>query len=224
MFFTIKIILSFFYREYKVSMSGFYSILTNIIFFLISIFIFIFSIGPDKTTLSLTSIGILWSLLILSSTLTIRKFYHEDFETGNLVILHLSGLSYEFISILKILSHYIFVQIPFLLSIPIGCILLSLTFEKTFLVMLSFSIGAFILSCLGSISASMNLLNNRNYSLGSVIILTLSIPIVIFSIGIINSEENFNSLINILFGILLILFSISPWASAACLRLALKNS
>ena len=51
-----------------------------------------------------------------------------------------------------------------------------------------------------------------------------SIPVIIFSVGIINIDENFNSLISILIGILLIIFAINPWASGACLRVALENS
>ena len=51
-----------------------------------------------------------------------------------------------------------------------------------------------------------------------------SIPVIIFSIGIINLEENVNSLISILFGILLIVFAINPWASGTCLKLALENN
>jgi len=51
-----------------------------------------------------------------------------------------------------------------------------------------------------------------------------SIPVIIFSVGIINTDENFNSLINILIGILLIIFAINPWASGACLKIAVENN
>ena len=217
-------IFSFYYREYKLNLSGVQDILTNIIFFFVSIFIFIFSIGPDKETISLIGVGILWTLLLLSSTLSLRKFYQDDFENGNLLIIHLNGFSYGFIAILKTLSHFIFVQIPFLLSIPIACILLNISNEKLIYVFTSFSIGSLILSCLGSISSSMNLMNQRNYLLGSVIVMIFSVPIIIFSVGIINLEENFNSLTNILFGILLIVFAINPWASGLCLKLSLENN
>ena len=84
--------------------------------------------------------------------------------------------------------------------------------------------GSFILSCMGSISSSMNLLNQRNYLLGSVIVMIFSIPVIIFSVGIINLDENFNSLLNILIGILLIIFAVNPWASGACLKIALQNN
>lgn len=220
----IKKISSFFYREYKLNLSGFHDILTNIVFFFISIFIFIFSIGPEKETLSLVGVGILWTLLLLSSTLSLRKFYQDDFESGNITIMYLSGLSMELITILKTLSHFIFVQIPFIISIPVACILVNISLDKMYYLIISFFIGSLILSSLGSISSSMNLLNKRNYLLGSLIVMIFSIPVIIFSVGIINLEENVNSLISILFGILLIVFAINPWASGACLKLALENN
>ena len=219
-----KKILSFFYREYKLNLSGFHDILTNIVFFFISIFIFIFSIGPEKETLSLVGIGILWTLLLLSSTLSLRKFYQDDFESGNITIMYLNGLSMELITVLKTLSHFIFVQIPFIISIPVACILINIPLDKIYYLIISFIIGSLILSSLGSISSSMNLLNKRNYLLGSIIVMIFSIPVIIFSVGIINLEENVNSLISILFGILLIVFAVNPWASGACLKLALENN
>ncbi len=217
-------IISFYYREYKLNLSGLQDILTNIIFFFVSIFIFIFSIGPDKETISSIGIGIVWTLLLLSSTLSLRKFYQDDFENGNLLIMHLNGLSFGFIAILKTFSHFIFVQMPFLLSIPIACILLNIESDKLIYLFSSFAIGSFILSCLGSISSSMNLMNQRNFLLGSIIVMIFSVPIIIFSVGIVNLEENFNSLISILFGILLIVFAINPWASGLCLKLSLENN
>ena len=140
------------------------------------------------------------------------------------MIIHLNGFSFGFIAILKTFSHFVFVQVPFLLSIPIACILLNIANDKLFYLFASFGIGSLILSCLGSISSSMNLMNQRNFLLGSVIVMIFSVPVIIFSVGIINMEENFNSLINILFGILLIVFAINPWASGLCLKLSLENN
>ena len=215
---------SFYYREYKLNLSGFQDILTNIIFFFVSIFIFIFSIGPDKETISVIGIGILWTLLLLSSTLSLRKFYQDDFDNGNLLIMHLNGFSFGFIAILKTFSHFVFVQMPFLFSIPIASILLNVENEKFIYLFTSFALGSLILSCLGSISSSMNLMNQRNFLLGSVIVMIFSVPIIIFSVGIINADESFNSLISVLFGILLIVFAINPWASGLCLKLSLENN
>ena len=220
----LKKIFYFYFREYKLNLSGFHDILTIVAFFFISIFIFIFSIGPDKENLSLLGVGILWTLLLLSSTLSLRKFYQDDFETGNLLIIHINGFSFELIALLKTISHFIFVQLPFLISIPVACILLNISIENMNNLLLRFLCGSLILSSLGSISSSMNLLNRRNYILGSIIVMIFSIPVIIFSVGIININENFNSLINILLGILLITLAINPWASGFCLKLALENN
>ncbi len=217
-------IISFYYREYKLNLSGFQDILTNIVFFFVSIFIFIFSIGPDKEKISVLGIGIVWALLLLSSTLSLRKFYQDDFENGNLLIMHLNGFSFGFIAILKTFSHFLFVQVPFLTSLPIACVLLNIANDKLTYLFSSFVVGSFILSCLGSMSSSMNLMNQRNFLLGSVIVMIFSVPIIIFSVGIINMQEDFNSLISILFGILLIVFAINPWASGLCLKLSIENN
>ena len=214
----------FFVREFKISIKNISDLFINIIFFILAIFIFIFSIGPDKEVLNLTGIGMLWTLLLLSFTLSLRRYYQEDFENGSLIIIHMGGLSYELIVILKILSHFIFVQLPFLIIIPFASLFVNLRYEQLILLLLSFFIGSLILSCLGSISASMNLLNKRNFTLGSLIVMIFSIPIIIFSLGLVNAEENFSYFVNILLGILLIFFAISPWTSAQCIKLALANN
>lgn len=216
-------VLSFFSREFKITMSSLSDLLTTLLFFFLSIFVFIFAIGSDKEILNSIGIGIIWSLLLLSSTLSLKRYYNDDFENNSIVVIHMSGFSYEIISILKIISHFIFIQIPFLFSIPLACILINLSFDKIIFFLLSFMIGSLILSCLGSIASSMNLLNKTNFSLGSIIVMLFSIPTVIFSVGLINADNNFYSMLNILFGILLIFFAISPWISGLCIRIALEN-
>ena len=155
--------------------------------------------------------------------MSLKRYYQSDFENGSLIIIHMSGLSYEIISLFKIISHFVFVQIPFLISIPIASILINLSIQKTLMFMLSFFIGSLALSCLGSISSSMNLLNKTNFFLGSIIVMIFSIPIIIFSVSLINSQESFLPLLNILTGILFIFFAISPWITGLCIRLALEN-
>ena len=216
-------VLSFFSREFKITMGSLSDLLTTLLFFFLSIFVFIFAIGSDKEILNSIGIGIIWSLLLLSSTLSLKRYYNDDFENNSIVVIHMSGFSYEIISILKIISHFIFIQIPFLLSIPLACILINLPFDKIIFFLLSFMIGSLILSCLGSIASSMNLLNKTNFSLGSIIVMLFSIPTVIFSVGLINADNNFYSMLNILFGILLIFLAISPWISGLCIRIALEN-
>jgi len=219
----LKKIFLFIKRESKLFYSNIVDLFSNILFFFLSIFVFIFALGTEEQLLRTIGVGIIWSLLLLSSTLSLRKFYEDDFKIGILTIIHMGGISYELIVLLKIISHFLFVQIPFLISIPVAGIFFNLPMIEVYNLLLTFIIGSLILSCLSSISASMNLLNKTNFSIGSIIVLLFSIPVIIFSVGINNVDSNFNSLINLLFGIALIFLGISPWSSAACIKLALKN-
>ncbi len=219
----MKKIFLFFKRELKLFYSHIADLFSNILFFFLSIFIFVFALGADEQLLRSIGMGIIWSLLLLSSNLSLRKFYEDDFNNGVIKIIHMGGISYELIVFLKIISHFFFVQIPFLISIPIACIFFNLPINEIYNLIITFIIGSLILSCLGSISASMNLLNKTNFSLGSLIVILFFIPVIIFSVGINNSESNFNSLINLLLGIALIFLGISPWSSAAFIKLALRN-
>ncbi len=218
-----KKILFFFRREFRLFYNNIVDVFSNILFFFLSIFVFVFALGAEEQLLKTIGLGIIWTLLLLSSTLSLRKFYEEDFNNGILTIVNMSGISYELIALLKIISHFVFVQIPFLIFIPIAGILFNITINEIYNLLITFLIGSLILSCLGSISASMNLLNKTNFSIGSIIILLFSIPVIIFSVGINNTDSDFSSLINILIGIALVLLGVAPWSSSAFINLAIKN-
>ena len=219
----IKKIFLFLRRESKLFYRNIVDLFSNILFFFLSIFIFVFALGTDEQLLKSIGLGIIWSLLLLSSTLSLRKFYEEDFNNGVLIIIHMRGISYELLVFLKILSHFLFVQVPFLISIPIASLLFNLPIYEVYNLMITFIIGSLILSCLSSMSASMNLLNKANFSIGGIIVLLFSIPIIIFSVGINEVGSDYKSLINILIGIALIFLGISPWASASFIKLAIRN-
>ena len=115
----LKKIFQFIKRESKIFYNNIVDVFSNILFFFLCIFVFIFALGTDEQLLQTIGFGIIWSLLLLSSTLSLRKFYEEDFKNGVLTIIHMSGMSYELLAILKIFTHFLFVQIPFLISLPI---------------------------------------------------------------------------------------------------------
>jgi len=78
---------------------------------------------------------------------------------------------------------------------------------------------------LSSISSSMNLLNDKNFAIGGLIVMLLSIPLIIFSVSIVESStELIRPQLNILIGFLFLFLAITPWISAACIRMSLRNN
>ncbi len=221
---TINSILAIFYREYKITFRIFYDVLTIILFFLLGIFIFVFSVGPNKEIFSQIGVGIIWTLLLLSTNLSIKRFYQDDYNDGNIFLLHMSGLSFELIVLIKLIALWFFFQLPFIIVIPIACLILGIGTEDIYLILITFFLGSPVLTSLASISGSMNLLNNKNFAIGSVIVMIFSIPLIIFSVGIINApSELIRPQLNILTGILLLFLAITPWISSICIKLALRN-
>ena len=222
---TFNSIMALFYREYKLTFRIFYDILTIMLFFILGVFIFVFSIGPTNEIFNQIGVGIIWTLLLLSANLSIKRFYHDDFNDGNIFLIHMSGLSFEFIVLIKLFALWFFFQMPFVVIVPIACLILGMTNENIVLVLITFLLGSPVLTSLASISGSMNLLNNRNFAIGSVIIMVLSIPLIVFSTSVINAHpELIKPQLSILAGILLLFLALTPWISASCIKIALRNN
>ena len=221
---NLQSIFAFFEREFKINFRNISDILSIFLFFLLGIVIFIFAIGSNKETIDQIGVGIIWALIILSNTLSLRKFFQNDFEDNNLILLHISGLSYEIIVLLKIIAFWLYLQVPFFIILPIAIILLNIEFMNSYYIFLSFLIGSPIITCISSISGSMNLLNSKNFALGSLIIMIFSIPVIIFSVSINNSSgELIGPQLNILLGIMFLFLSITPWVCSLCIKLGLQH-
>jgi len=220
----IKSTTSILKREYLLTFRNYYDVLTIMIFFILGVLVFVFSIGPEKEIYNEIGIGIIWTLFLLSSNLSIRKFYQDDFNDGSIILFFISGISLEFIVILKIITSWFFFHVPFLIIIPVACLMLDVSLDRIFLLLLTFLIGSPILTTLSSISSSMNLLNDKNFTIGSVIVMLLSIPVIIFSVNAVESTVDLAwPQLSILLGILMFFLAITPWISAACIRIALRN-
>lgn len=211
-------------REFQITYRDFSNLLSIFVFFLLGIIIFVFSVGSNKEVLNQIGIGIIWILIILSNTLSIKKFFQNDFDDDSIFIFHISGLSFEIIALIKIVIIWFFVQIPFFITIPIAVLLLNIDIMHLKILLLTFLVGSIIITCITSISGSMNLLNKKNFAIGSLIVMILSIPIIIFSVGIINSSsEMIKAQFNILLGIMFLFISIAPWICGACIKISLQN-
>ena len=221
---TINSIVAVFQREFRITFRNFSDILSIFLFFLIGIMIFVFSIGSNNEIFNQIGIGIIWTLILLTNNLTLRKFYQDDFNDGSLIILHLSGLSYELIVLIKIIVNWFVIQAPFFILIPIAGFLLNIELFNIKIIFISFVLGSPIITCITSISGSMNLLNKKNFAIGSLIIMILSIPVIIFSVGLINTaEESMGAQINILMGIMFLFLAITPWVCSICIKLAIQE-
>jgi len=220
---NFKSILALSKREIKINYRNYSDILSILLFFLLGIVIFVFAIGYDKNIFNQISLGIFWSLILLSNTLSLRKFFQNDFDDNSIILFHMSGLSYEMIVLIKMITIWLCIQVPFFIIIPISFIFLNIGYNNINIIFLSFLLGSLIITCIASISGSMNLLNKKNFAIGSLIIMFFSIPVIIFSVSILNkSSDIVDAQINILLGIMFFFLAVTPWICSFCIKLALQ--
>jgi len=211
-------------RDVKIQLRNLSYITSILIFFIITVLIFIFGIGPNEGQLKIIGIPIMWTILILSSTITVNKLLKEDYDDGNFGIYQFTGLSFELIAVSKIITSWILFQLPLLVIVPIVSIVLNIDPNEIGQLIITMIIGSPILSIFTLIASAMMLTNSKNLTLGSLIILPMSIPIIIFAAGAVNTDTDlFISQIYILISILLATFAIGPWVISACIRIALRN-
>ena len=221
---SINSIIALSKRESNIAYRNLSDILSIPLFFFLGIIVFVFSVGPNKEVFNQIGVGVLWTLILLSNTLSLRNFFQNDFDDSSIIVFHQSGLSYEVIALTKIIILWFFIQIPFLIIIPISFILLNIEITSLKIVFLTFLIGSVIITFITAISGCINLLNKKNFAIGSVIIMIFSIPVIIFAVSITNSSVEFiKAQINILLGIMFFFLSITPWVCGACIKISIQN-
>ena len=221
---NIQSLLALFKREVLISYRNLSDIFSILIFFLMGMVIFVLSVGPDDKVFNKINIGIIWTLILFSNTLAVKKIFQDDFDDNSIVMFHLSGLSYEIIAAVKIIVQWFYLQLPFLFAVILANILLNIEIHNQKKILISFLIGSLIITCITSISGSMNLLNKKNFAVGSLIIMIFSIPVIIFSVGYVNSiEEIAKAQLNILLGIMFFFLAISPWICGLCIKISFQN-
>ena len=219
-----KSIIGISFRDIKIQFRNLSYILSILIFFIIIILLFIFSIGPNEEQLKISGIPIMWTIFILSSSISVNKLLKEDYDDSNFEVYQFSGLSFELIALSKIITSWILFQLPLLILIPLISIILNIDQNKIYMLMITIVIGSPILSILSVVASSMLLTNSKNLNLGGLIIFPMSIPVIIFAVGAVNADVNlFIPQVNILISMLLASLALGPWIISACIKIALKS-
>lgn len=194
-------------------------------FFVLTVVLFPFGIGPETGILERVSAGVLWVTALLASLLSLDRLFQTDYEDGSLELLVLTPVALEAVVAAKVVAHWLTTGLPLLLAAPILAVLLHMNADGFATLMLTMLIGTPILSLIGGIGAALVLGARRGGVLLSLLVLPLYVPVLIFGVGAIDAAVQGRSAephLLILAGLLAVALPLSPWATAAALRQALE--
>ena len=197
-----------------------------VLFFLAAGILVPFAIGPEPNALMRVSTGVVMSMAALAALLSLDRLYQGDFEDGSLDLMALGPLPLELAALAKALAHWLSTGLPLLIAAPLLALMLNAPLESYGPMLLALALATPALSLLGGLGAALTLGSRRGGILLTLLILPLYVPVLIFAAGIISrsitAQGDPTGALLLLGGVDLGLLAITPWATGAALRLALR--
>ncbi len=194
-------------------------------FFVLTVVLFPFGLGPETNLLERTSAGILWVTALLASMLSLDRLFLADYEDGSLELLALTPTALELLVIGKVVAHWLTTGLPLIVAAPVLAVLLQMNGDGFATLVLTMLLGTPTLSLIGAIGAALVLGARRGGVLLSLLVLPLYVPVLIFGVGAIDAAVQdlpSKAQLLVLGGMLLAALPLAPWAAAAALRQALE--
>ena len=197
-----------------------------VLFFLAAGILFPFAIGPEPNALMRVSTGVVLSMAALAALLSLDRLYQGDFEDGSLDLMALGPLPLELAALAKALAHWLSTGLPLLVAAPLLALMLNAPAGSYWPMLLALALATPALSLLGGLGAALTLGSRRGGILLTLLILPLYVPVLIFAAGSISrsllADADPTGALLLLGGVDLGLLAITPWATAAALRQALR--
>jgi heme exporter protein B len=196
-----------------------------LVFFLLTVILFPFGVGPGPETLARIAPGVLWVTALLASMLALERLFASDYEDGSLEWIALAPVPLELTVLAKCLAHWLTTGLPLVVIAPALGLLLNLGDEGYGALALSMALGTPALTLIGAIGAALTLGARRGGVLLSLLVLPLYIPVLIFGVGAVDAAIfglGVEPRLLILGGLTLFALALAPFAAAAALRQALE--
>lgn len=200
-------------------------VLTTLFFFVIVATLFPLGVGPESALLRTMAPGILWVGALLASMLALGRLFALDYADGTLEQMLLTAEPLTVIVIGKVIAHWLVSGLPLVLLAPLLAVQFDLPRESIAVLFFSLLIGTPVLSLIGSIGAALTLGVRGGGVLVALLVLPLYIPVLIFGAGAVGAQASglgSSAHLLLLGGVLAGAAALTPWATAAALRIALE--
>ena len=221
----LAIIAAVVHREWLRAVRNQAEALYPLLFFVLCVLLFPFALGPDSALLSRVAAGVVWVAALLASALSLEALFRSDYADGTLEVLVVGGASLPLLGLGKALAHWLLSGLPvLLLSVPLG---LSLALSRALLgtLVTTLALGSVCMSLIGATISALTVGLRGGGLLLAMLILPLYIPVIIFG-----ASATANAALGLpvagelyfLAGLVVLALTLTPWATAAALRIRMS--
>ena len=212
-------------RDLRVALRRRSDTFSTLIFFVMVVSLFPLGVGPEPQLLRTMAPGVLWVAAMLASMLSLPRLFADDHADGTLEQMLLSTHSLAVLVFGKTLAHWMGSGLPLVLLSPVLALQFDLSASATGVLMLSLLLGTPILSLVGSMGAALTVGLRGSSVLLSLLVLPLTIPVLIFGAGAVEAHTaglGVTGHFSLLGALLIVGVVVSPWVTAAALRISME--
>jgi heme exporter protein B len=204
-------------RDLRLSFRAGGEALTLVLFFIMVGVIVPFAIGPDRPQLMRLAPGIVWIAAFLAMLLGLDRMFRSDEDDGSLLLLRHAALPLEAVVAAKLIAHWLVTALPLILASPVLAIMLSMDWVQWATTVFGLLLGTPALTAFGTLGAAVTVGLKRGGLIAPVLILPLSIPVMIFGVGMADPLAGTGAAL-FLAAISLVMVTLAPFAAALALR------
>ncbi|MDH5352923.1 MAG: heme exporter protein CcmB [Gammaproteobacteria bacterium] len=196
-----------------------------LLFFILVITLFPLAIGAIPELLARIAPGIIWVAALLAAMLSLDSIFRSDFDDGSLEQLLLSAHPMPVLVLAKVCAHWLVTGLPLLIMAPVLAEMLGMASEAQGILLLTILIGTPVLSLIGAIGVALTIGLRKGGIILSLLVLPLYVPVLIFAASAIENAAlglDVSAQINMLLAFLFLALSLSPWATAAALKMSMS--
>ena len=198
---------------------------TTMFFFVVVVTLFPLGVGPESGILEAIAPGVVWVAALLAAMLSLPRVFAADYADGTLEQLLLVPQPLTVLVLAKVAAHWLLSGLPLALMAPVLGLQFGLGGEALGVLFLAILIGTPCLSLIGAIGAALTLGLRGGGVLIALLVLPLYIPVLIFGAGAVDAVAagtGGSAHLSLLAACCLVSLAVSPWATAAALRIALE--
>lgn len=195
-----------------------------ILFFVITVCLYPFAIGPNPELLVKVSPGVIWVSALLATLFALDGMFKSDYEDGSLEQLVLSPYPLPLLVCAKVLAHWMMTGFPLILTALLLGWLMKLPGSALQALFLSLLIGTPGLSIAGAVGAALTVGLKRSGLLLTLIVMPIYVPILIFGASAIQAgllQLDWSGQIWFLSAIVVLFTTLAPITISSALKISL---
>ena len=196
-----------------------------LLFFILVTSLFPLGIGANPKLLQAVAPGVIWVAALLAALLSIENIFRSDFEDGSLEQYLMSSHPVSVLVLAKITAHWLITGLPLLLISPLLGILLGLPVEGIKILFITLLLGTPVLSLIGAVGVALTVGLRKGGMILALLVLPLYVPLLIFASSAVDAAAAglpVTAHLSLISALLVLALSLSPFATAAALRVSLS--